>query len=105
LFKVGVLLLLLPGPLIAQSVLAVSPATCVWHAGDNTAWASPGLDESADGVVEARSAAGELFGFDRTRAISTESAESIARAASTHGQEDDITVLTLTFTPAELLRA
>jgi hypothetical protein len=37
-----------------------------------------------------------LFGFDRTTAISTQSAESIARAAQDYGQEDDITVLTLT---------
>ena len=51
----------------------------------------------SDGVVEARNAKGELFGFDRTAAISTQSAESIARAASTFGQEDDITVLTLKF--------
>jgi hypothetical protein len=50
-----------------------------------------------DGVVEARNAHGELFGFERTAKISSESAESIARAASTFGQEDDITVLTLTW--------
>jgi phosphoserine phosphatase RsbU/P len=49
----------------------------------------------SDGVVEARNKTGELFGFERTAAISTESAESIARAAQAHGQEDDITVLTL----------
>jgi serine phosphatase RsbU (regulator of sigma subunit) len=49
----------------------------------------------SDGVVEARSASGELFGFERTRAISTQTAEEIARAASTFGQEDDITVLTV----------
>jgi serine phosphatase RsbU (regulator of sigma subunit) len=59
----------------------------------------------SDGVVEARNSSGELFGFDRTAAISTESAQSIAGAASTHGQEDDITVLTLTFAPAEVLYA
>ncbi len=51
-----------------------------------------------DGVVEARNSSGELFGFDRTLAISTQPAEAIARAAQSHGQEDDITVLTLTFT-------
>ncbi|MGH9605969.1 MAG: PP2C family protein-serine/threonine phosphatase [Terracidiphilus sp.] len=56
----------------------------------------------SDGVVEAQNAAGELFGFDRTAAISTQSAEAIARAAQAHGQEDDITVLTLTFAPAEV---
>jgi hypothetical protein len=50
----------------------------------------------SDGVVEARNAAGELYGFERTGAISARSAEEIARAASTFGQEDDITVLTLT---------
>jgi hypothetical protein len=49
----------------------------------------------SDGVVEARNASGELFGFDRTAAISKDSAEIIARAASTFGQEDDITVLTV----------
>jgi phosphoserine phosphatase RsbU/P len=58
-----------------------------------------------DGVVEARSATGELFGFERTAAISTQSAESIAAAAQQFGQEDDITVLTLTFTPAEVAHA
>ncbi len=59
----------------------------------------------SDGVVEARNAAGELFGFDRTRGISTRSAEHIAAAARRHGQEDDITVLTLQFAPAEVLHA
>ena len=48
-----------------------------------------------DGVVEARSADGELFGFERTRDLSTQSAETIAQAAQTFGQEDDITVLTV----------
>ncbi len=52
-----------------------------------------------DGVVEARNASGELFGFDRTAAISTNAAEDIAGAAQHFGQEDDITVLTLTFAP------
>jgi serine phosphatase RsbU (regulator of sigma subunit) len=59
----------------------------------------------SDGVVEAQSSTGELFGFDRTAAISTQSAESIAHAAQAHGQEDDITVLTLTFAPAEVAHA
>jgi phosphoserine phosphatase RsbU/P len=51
-----------------------------------------------DGVVEARNAHGELYGFDRTQAISTQSAKSIARAAQQFGQEDDITVLSITLT-------
>lgn len=50
-----------------------------------------------DGVVEARNEAGELFGFERTAAIVSGSAESIARRAQQFGQEDDITVLTLDF--------
>ena len=50
----------------------------------------------SDGVVEARSASGELFGFERTASLSTESAGQIADAAKQFGQEDDITVLTLT---------
>jgi hypothetical protein len=58
-----------------------------------------------DGVVEARSASGELFGFERTAAISTQSAEAIAQHAQQFGQEDDITVLSLTFTGAEVLHA
>lgn len=49
----------------------------------------------SDGVVEARNATGELFGFDRTLAISSSSAERIATAAESFGQEDDITVLRL----------
>jgi serine phosphatase RsbU (regulator of sigma subunit) len=49
----------------------------------------------SDGVVEARNAAGELFGFERTAAISAQPAETIAQAAQDFGQEDDITVLTV----------
>ena len=49
-----------------------------------------------DGVLEARNSVGELFGFERTAAIAGQSAESIAHSAQTFGQEDDITVLTLT---------
>ena len=54
----------------------------------------------SDGVVEAQSAAGELFGFERTREISGQSALSIAETARSFGQEDDITVLTLSFAGA-----
>ncbi len=51
----------------------------------------------SDGVVEARNPAGELFGFDRTREISRQSAEDIAHVAQQYGQQDDITVLTVAF--------
>jgi hypothetical protein len=48
-----------------------------------------------DGVVEARSSDGQLFGFARLTALCTQSARSIADAATAFGQEDDVTVLTL----------
>ena len=48
-----------------------------------------------DGVVEARNSTGELFGFDRTRFIAGEPAQTVAEAARSFGQEDDITVLSL----------
>jgi sigma-B regulation protein RsbU (phosphoserine phosphatase) len=49
----------------------------------------------SDGVVEARDTKGELFGFDRTAALTTKTATEIADAAQRWGQEDDITVLTV----------
>ena len=48
-----------------------------------------------DGVVEARSQSGELFGFERTAMLSTASAGKMAHAAEAYGQHDDITVLTV----------
>jgi phosphoserine phosphatase RsbU/P len=54
----------------------------------------------SDGVVEATNESRELFGFHRTQAISTQSASAIAEAAKQFGQNDDITVLTLTLTPS-----
>lgn len=49
----------------------------------------------SDGVVEAQSSTGELFGFERICQISTQTAQSIAEQAQCFGQTDDITVLTL----------
>ena len=49
----------------------------------------------SDGVVEARSPSGELFGFDRVHNLSNQSAFYVADAAKDFGQEDDITVLSV----------
>ncbi len=49
----------------------------------------------SDGVVEARSAKGELYGFERLKKLTTMSAVDIADVARRFGQEDDITVLTM----------
>jgi len=59
----------------------------------------------SDGVIEARSDSGELFGFDRTTAISRLAAEEIASQAQRHGQEDDITVITLDWKSTALAAA
>jgi hypothetical protein len=58
----------------------------------------------SDGVVEARNAQGELFGFERAQAISAEPAQKIAAQAVAFGQEDDISVLTLSFAPPVVAR-
>jgi hypothetical protein len=52
-----------------------------------------------DGVVEARGQGGELFGFARSQAISNQPAEDIAQIAQGFGQEDDITVISMTRIP------
>ncbi len=49
----------------------------------------------SDGVVEARRPSGELFGFERVRHFSQQTAFYLAEAAKSFGQEDDITVLTV----------
>jgi phosphoserine phosphatase RsbU/P len=54
----------------------------------------------SDGVIEATSSTGELYGFDRTQAISNQPAQTIVEAIKQFGQEDDITVLTLTLIEA-----
>jgi len=49
----------------------------------------------SDGVPEARSQTGKLYGFERLPSLTKNSAQEIADAAKQLGQEDDITVLTL----------
>jgi Stage II sporulation protein E (SpoIIE) len=59
----------------------------------------------SDGVVEAMNESRELFGFERTQAISNQSAHAIAAAAQKFGQQDDISVLSIKFAPAEMALA
>ena len=88
----GLPLGILPGAEFTETSVRLAPTDC--------------LTLITDGVLEARNpASGELFGFDRTAAISKESAERVAQLAQAFGQEDDITVLTLTFASAEVLHA
>jgi sigma-B regulation protein RsbU (phosphoserine phosphatase) len=53
-----------------------------------------------DGVIEAISPSGELYGFERTQEMSSKPAHTIAEAAREFGQQDDITVLTLSHAAA-----
>jgi hypothetical protein len=58
-----------------------------------------------DGVPEAQTKAGELFGFERTRQASTQPADRIAHAACMFGQSDDVTVVTAEFAGAGVTAA
>jgi serine phosphatase RsbU (regulator of sigma subunit) len=57
----------------------------------------------SDGVVEAQSPKGELFGFERTQQVSHEPARFIAQTAQKFGQTDDITVVSLYFVAASTM--
>jgi sigma-B regulation protein RsbU (phosphoserine phosphatase) len=50
----------------------------------------------SDGVVEARNGKRDLLGFERAEELATRSASEIARAAQQFGQDDDITVVSIT---------
>lgn len=50
----------------------------------------------SDGIVEAQSAQGELFGFERSRELSRQPAAAIVEAAKEFGQQDDMTVIAIT---------
>lgn len=56
----------------------------------------------SDGVVEATNDKRELYGFERTRAISNQPAAAIAETARRFGQQDDITVVTVIRVPEAL---
>jgi serine phosphatase RsbU (regulator of sigma subunit) len=75
-------------PLGLSSSTSYPEARFAFNSGDQ-------LTLMTDGVVEARGKDGELFGFERTAALSTARADHIAQVAQSFGQEDDITVLTL----------
>ena len=49
----------------------------------------------SDGVVEAQDQKGELLGFERALALSSQPAQAIVDAARRFGQKDDITVVTV----------
>jgi serine phosphatase RsbU (regulator of sigma subunit) len=80
----------LPGdlPLGVLPEIAYAEVHVYLHPGDRLLLLS-------DGVVEARQASGELFGFDRVHNLCNQSAFYVAEAAKSFGQEDDITVLTV----------
>ncbi len=50
-----------------------------------------------DGVVEARNPQGVLFGFDRTQSALRQKCSplELAEAAIDHGQDDDLTVISI----------
>ena len=54
----------------------------------------------SDGIVEAQDVAGNLFGFDRAHELlrKAKTAEELAIAAQNFGQEDDISVISVTRT-------
>jgi hypothetical protein len=85
-------------------ILGSLPLGIVAHPGYETIemTLAPGdrLTFVSDGVVEAQSRSGEMFGFDRAREISGAGAEAIAEAARAFGQKDDITVVTVEFSGA-----
>jgi hypothetical protein len=82
--------ILLPGglPLGVIADVVYEEVRLYLHPGDR-------LLMMSDGVAEARKPNGEMFGFERVRNLSNQSAFFIADAAKDFGQEDDITVLTV----------
>ena len=50
----------------------------------------------SDGIVEAQNPQGELFGFERSRALSQQPVGAIVQAAQQFGQHDDMTVIAIT---------
>lgn len=91
-----------PAPYLAGEEVTLQPALPLGMDGDaeypeSELMLSSGqqLTFVSDGVIEAANTKRELFGFDRTRQISGQSASAIAGAAKAWGQDDDITVVTI----------
>jgi Stage II sporulation protein E (SpoIIE) len=78
-------------PLGLLSSVTYDELPILLHPGDQ-------LSLYTDGLVEARDPAGELYGFERLQTLfaSRPSAQQATEAAVAFGQDDDITVLTLT---------
>jgi hypothetical protein len=75
------------------------PACQLWFTAPrktNLARPNSRLTFVSEGVVEATNGKRELFGFERTKAISSQPAKAIAEAAKDFGQEDDISIVTIT---------
>jgi len=54
-----------------------------------------------DGVVEARNKRGELLGFDQARVLSRKSPADVVSEVQAYGQDDDVTVVRVSFLRAE----
>ncbi|HTJ29563.1 MAG TPA: PP2C family protein-serine/threonine phosphatase [Acidobacteriaceae bacterium] len=101
-----------PAPYRNGVEVAIDPALPLgivreWGCAETRLQLTPGehLTLVSDGVLEAQSRAGELFGFERTAAISHKGAAEIAETARSFGQNDDITVLTITWLGVEAMPA
>jgi serine phosphatase RsbU (regulator of sigma subunit) len=94
-------------PFVSGVEIATEPALPLGIAPDQSYCATHGTLRPgermvfvSDGVPEARSPAGEIFGLDRLPALTLYSAREIAETAHRFGQEDDITVLTIALSDA-----
>ncbi|MGH9586778.1 MAG: SpoIIE family protein phosphatase [Acidobacteriaceae bacterium] len=77
-------------PLGLSAEIDISVSSLTLQPGDH-------LTLLTDGVLEATNAKNELFGFERTQAISGQSPAVIMEQAQSFGQQDDITVLSVEF--------
>lgn len=79
--ETGLPLGLIEGPDCAETTLTLASGECVTFI--------------SDGVAGECNAKGELYGFERTRAASTQPAAGLAKTAKEFGQEDDIMVIAI----------